>query len=219
MSSARRVGLVPVSMAWTRSGEGGPKSDLSGRPPSERISAARRIRHQPDGAVLDPAGLVGGGAIRLAFLARDLDAQQQRSRTPRLAHHAGGLGGAFQDEVWVTWVFAGQSQAFHRLGVGGHILGGQRHLLGICGQQRGNLGDGGVVAAGEVFGGVGHRWRERGGERVDGLVVEVAGKLKGEVGRFGRGTVVHGGSIALVMLPSNVIMDIQRRPCSWLHLN
>jgi hypothetical protein len=112
-----------------------------------------------------------------------------------------------------------QSQAFHHPGVGSHILGGQRHLLGICGQQRSNLGDGGVVAAGEVLGGVGHRWRERGGERVDGLVVEVAGKLKGEVGRFGRGTVVHGGSIALVMIPFNVIMNIQRRPCSWLQLN
>ena len=41
--------------------------------------------------------------------------------------------------------------------------------------------------------------RERADGRVDDLVVDVAGELVGEVGRFGRGRVIHGGSMSLVI--------------------
>ena len=40
-SRARRIGVVPVTMAWTTSGRMGPTLILRGRRPSERISAAR----------------------------------------------------------------------------------------------------------------------------------------------------------------------------------
>ena len=45
-----------------------------------------------------------------------------------------------------------QPQAVHRLGVGGDELGSQIRLLGVGGQQAGDLTDGGIVAAGEVLG-------------------------------------------------------------------
>jgi hypothetical protein len=38
---AQQLLLVPVTMACTTSGSGGPKSHLAGKQPSERISAAR----------------------------------------------------------------------------------------------------------------------------------------------------------------------------------
>ena len=40
-----------------------------------------------------------------------------------------------------------QPQADHRLGIGGDELGGDLHLLGVGGQQAGDLGDGRIVAA------------------------------------------------------------------------
>jgi hypothetical protein len=42
LSRARKVGLVLVTMARTSSPESGPKSHLAGRPPWDRINAARR---------------------------------------------------------------------------------------------------------------------------------------------------------------------------------
>ena len=81
------------------------------------------------------------------------------------------------------------------LGVGGDVLGGEGGLVGVGGEQGGDQGDGGVVAAGEVFRGVGDRRREGGAEGVDELVVHVAGEEEGEVGVGG----VHGGSMALVL--------------------
>ena len=167
--------------------------------------AAQRIRHQADGAVFDPGGLVGGGAVRLALLPHRLDAQQQRAGTPRLAHHGRGLGGAFQDARGVGGVFAGQPQAVQGLGVGGDELGGERHLLGVGGQQGGDFGDGGVVAADEIFLRVGGGRGKAGPEGVDDLVVHIPWELEGEVGRHGWEAVVHGGNMVLVTLSFNVI--------------
>jgi hypothetical protein len=53
-----------------------------------------------------------------------------------------------------------QPQADHRLGIGGDELGGDLHLLGVGGQQAGDLGDGRIVAAGAVVGRSGERRRE-----------------------------------------------------------
>lgn len=53
-----------------------------------------------------------------------------------------------------------QPQADHRLGIGGDELGGDLHLLGVGGQQAGDLGDGRVVAASAVVGRGGERRRE-----------------------------------------------------------
>ena len=75
-----------------------------------------------------------------------------------------------------------EGQGVERLGAGGDELGGEAGLLGVGRQQGGGLGDGGVVAADEVFGGVGDRRRERGAEAVGKLVVHVPRELDGEVG-------------------------------------
>ena len=57
----------------------------------------QRVGHHPDGAVLGPGVLVGGGVVRLALAALGLQAQQQRARRLCLALGAGGLGGALQE--------------------------------------------------------------------------------------------------------------------------
>ena len=75
-------------------------------------------------------------------------------------------------------------------------------LVGIGGEQRGHVGDGGIVAASEVLRCVGDRWREQAAEGVDDLVVGVPGELEGGVGWLGCG--VHGGDMVLVWLSVNV---------------
>ncbi len=68
-------------------------------------------------------------------------------------------------------VLAGYPQAVHR---------GDR-------EQRGHVGDGGVVAADEVLPRVGDRWRERAAEGVDELAAGVPGEVG--AGLDGRGAV------------------------------
>jgi uncharacterized protein (DUF39 family) len=59
-----------------------------------------------------------------------------------------------------------------------------------------SLGDGGVVAADVVFGGIGDRGRERAAQGVDKVVVRVAGELEGEVGLL----VIHESDVGFVRL-------------------
>lgn len=99
-------------------------------------------------------------------------------------------------------VLAGYPQAVHRVGVGGDVLGGKVGLVGIGREQRGHVGDGGVVAAGEVLRRVGDRWRERAAEGVDDLIVGVPTELEGGVGWLGCG--VHRSDIMLVRISVNV---------------
>jgi hypothetical protein len=99
-------------------------------------------------------------------------------------------------------VLAGYPQAVHRGGVGGDVLDGEVGLVGIDREQRGHVGDGGVVAAGEVLRCVGDRWRERAAEGVDELAAGVPGKVECGVGWLGCG--VHGGDMVLVQISVNV---------------
>jgi hypothetical protein len=140
---------------------------------------AQCVGHQPDGTVLGPGGAVGGGMVRLTRTALGLHTQQQLPRRARLPHHADGPGVAFQEErVICGGVFAGYPQAVHRGGVGGNVLDSEVGLVGIDREQRGHVGDGGVVAAGEVLRCVGDRRRERAAAGVDELVVGVPGELE-----------------------------------------
>ena len=74
------------------------------------------------------------------------------------------------------------------MGAGCDVLGGEVGFVSVGWQQRGDLSDGGIVAAGEVLGRIGDGRRERGAEGMDDLVVGVAGELEGQVGCG----VVHG---------------------------
>ena len=74
---------------------------------------------------------------------------------------------------------------------GDDILDGEEDLVRVGGTQGGDGGDEGVVAAGDVVGGLGG-WREnRAAERVDDEVIEIARELDGD-GGLGRGAGVHG---------------------------
>ena len=97
---------------------------------------------------------------------------------------------------------AGKPQAIHCLGVGADKLRGESGLVGGGGQQCGDRGDGGVVAADEVLRRVGDGRRERRAEGVDGLVVNVPGKPEGEVEWFDPD--FHGENMELVLAPVNV---------------
>ena len=150
--------------------------------------------------MLDPRGLVEGGGVGLALLACGLDAQQQRAEAARLAHHVGGLGIALVGAHGVDRaVLFHEGQGVERLGAGGDELGGEAGLLGVGRQQGGGLGDGGVVAADEVVGGVGDRRREGGAEAVGELVVHVPRELDGEVGVL---EALHAGNVYLVSVGS-----------------
>jgi hypothetical protein len=81
-------------------------------------------------------------------------------------------------------VVLGQPQAIHHLGIGGNELGGEGGLGGVGEKQARGLGDGGVVAAGEVLGRVGERRGERATKRMGKVVVGVPGEQEGEVGRL-----------------------------------
>ena len=101
--------------------------------------------------VLYPGGFVGGGAVGGEPLPLRLDALQQRPCGMRLAHHADGQSIAFKEQFGISPVLLGQPQAVHRGGVGSDNLSGKAGLVGSRGEQRGHLGDCGVVAAGEVL--------------------------------------------------------------------
>ena len=60
---------------------------------------------------------------------------QQPDRALRLAHHAGGLGAAFQDECGIRPGGVRQPQGVHRLGMGGDELRAEGGLAGIGGEQ------------------------------------------------------------------------------------
>ena len=55
----------------------------------------------------------------------------------------------------VGGILAGEAEALMCLGGGGEIERGEVGLVGVGGEYGGDLGDGGVVAADEVLGGVG----------------------------------------------------------------
>ena len=55
----------------------------------------------------------------------------------------------------------------HGLCASGDIGGGEIGLVGGSGQQRADVGDGGIVAADKVLGRVGVGWRERGAQRAE----------------------------------------------------
>ena len=101
-----------------------------------------RLHHQADGAVLDPGGLVAGGVVRLALAALGLDAHQLRAGAAGLAHHAGGLGGAFEEQHRRDPAVVREAQAVHGVGVGGGDTGGEVGLVGVAGEQGRDVGDG-----------------------------------------------------------------------------
>ena len=167
--------------------------------------ARLRLHHQADGAVLGPGGLVAGGVVRLALAALGLDAHQLRAGAAGLAHHAGGLGGAFEEQHGRDPAVVREAQAVHGVGVGGGDAGGEVGLVGVAGQQGGDVGDGGIVAVGESLGCVGDRRGEQAAEGVDDLVVDGAGEDERRVGADGtqrRGTAVGWSG--------------RRRWCSWV---
>ena len=84
----------------------------------------------------------------------------------------------------------GEAQAVERLGAGGDILGGEVGLVGRGRQQRGDVRDGGAVAAGGVLGRVGDRRRKQAAQRVGDLVVGGAVEDEGGAGWVG-GLCVH----------------------------
>jgi hypothetical protein len=107
-----------------------------------------------------------------------------------------------QSGVWTKSQTMEEFAVPDKLFVGGDKLSGETGLVGGGGQQCGDNGDGGIVAADEVLGRVGDgRW-ERRAEGVDGLVVDVPGELEGEVEWFGFD--FHGGNMELVIVSVNV---------------
>ena len=176
-----------------------------------RPAARQRLRHVLRGAVFGPGRPPGGSGVGLGLLARRLETQQGPYRTLRLAHHAGGLGGELQEECAIALELAGQAQAVRRVGVGGDELGAERGLGGAGGQQAGDLGDGGMVAAGLVLWRVGDRRREQAAERVDKLVVGIPREEQGEVGRFGVGKRVHGWAYGVGISNSQWLLRLSSR--------
>ncbi len=174
------MGLSPLTMSWTSSGDIVPSANFFGRRPRERISAAllglasayssalvrlwdlssgagcgaggSAVEAARAGAGLCRRGRIAGVGVRLVRLARGLQAEQLSERAARLTHHAGGLRGAFQDVRNVRRVEPGEAQAVERLGICGDALRGEDHLGSVDGVQRCDLGDDGVVAADAVFG-------------------------------------------------------------------
>ena len=101
------------------------------------------------------------------------------------------------------------SQALHRLGAGGDILRGEFRFRGVGRQQRGDLGDGRVVAADETVRRVGDRRREGSSEGVDGRVVGVAREMESWVGV---GLLVHRAELVSDYLTFNVVLADCHRP-------
>ena len=83
-------------------------------------------------------GPVAGGVVRLALAALGLDAHQQRPRAAGLAHHAGGLGGAFEEQHGKKMR---EARAVHGVGVGSGDVGGEAGLVGVAGEQGGDAGE------------------------------------------------------------------------------
>ncbi len=122
-----------------------------------------------------------GFGVRFQLLTGGLHAKQHSQRTLRLAHHGIGLGAAFHGAGWRCVRFVGDAQALFPLLGGSDVEGGLVGLGGVGWLQRGDSGDGEMVAAGEVFGTVGEwRW-QREAERVDEVVVHADRELVGEV--------------------------------------
>jgi hypothetical protein len=116
------------------------------------------------------SGVARGGISRL-FPALRLGAQQFGPPTLRLAHHAGGLGSAFQDERHIRRMFAGQAHAIQGLGTGRDILVGEIGFVGIAGVQGRGVSDGSEVRPRRVL--------ARGGGWRNDLMMQILGEVGG----------------------------------------
>ncbi len=79
--------------------------------------------------------IAGDGGAQFAV---GLGAGQQSAPASRLAHHAGGLGGAFEDELGAVGELAGEAQGVERLGRGGDVLRGHVGFFQRGGEEGGD---------------------------------------------------------------------------------
>jgi hypothetical protein len=175
------------------------------QPPPVRGGGLQGLGHQVEGTVLGPGGAVAGFGVRFELLTGGLHAQPQP--TVRLARHAVGLSEAFQFAQQRDFGLSCEAVAGHRLLGGGDVEHGKFGLGQVGRTECGDLGDGGLVSQGELFGAVGGRGREPAAQCVDEVVVSVARDLGAEgLVRRGGG---HGGDYStgsLIALPINVML-------------
>jgi hypothetical protein len=105
--------------------------------------------------MVGPGGAVAGFVICFHLAAGGLHAEEQAEVAACLAHHAGGLGAAFLDTIEGGVGVLDEAEAVLRLFGGGDVEGGDVSLGGVGWLEGRDAGDEGVVAAREVFEGVG----------------------------------------------------------------
>ena len=163
------------------------------------LGVGEGLRHQVRGAMFGPVGAVETSIVGFAFFADGLDAEEEAERALGLAHHAGGLGVAFEDHAEFELGIACEALAVHGLFVAGDVLRGERGLGRVGGDHAGDLRDRGVVAAGLFFRGVVGGWREGIVERVHEVPIGISWEDEFEVERLGVDVGIHWRSMPLVM--------------------
>ncbi len=133
------------------------------------------LGHPLRGGVFDPGRAVGGCVGFFALAAFGLHRAEDPQRALGVAHHAACLCDALQHLLGIGSGVVGLAHRDHGLGVGGNRLGGDGGLRGIGRAEGGDLGDGGVVS-GDRRCWVGRGGRQVLAERVDEVVVGVAGE-------------------------------------------
>lgn len=141
-----------------------------------------RIRHEqhgPLGDVLGPCVLVCRAVDCFALLARGLHPHQASEHGQGGPHHRCVLRVQSHHQPDVIGILTDQAQHLLGLGARGDALGGEIDLIGVDREQRGHLGDGGMVSGAQGFLCVIERRRQQVGERVDELVIQVGGEING----------------------------------------
>jgi len=152
------------------------------------------LGHLGEGVSAERGGVVAGFVVRLGLLAAGLHAFEGAESALRLAHVAEGVGAALDDLGEGRRRVLGETHSRLDLLEGDDVESGELGFGEVGRLEGGDVDDGGLVAEGEVFGGVGQGGRESLAEGVDELVVDAGREPGGEGFGVGWGVGVgHGG--------------------------